>query len=131
MRKISLAVMALGYIAAGINHIWHPQFYITIIPDYFPQKALLNILAGIAEMVLGVLLFPKATRRWAAYGIIAMLIAFIPVHVWMLQKGGCYFNPAKCIPDWLLWVRLLLLQPLLIFWAKSVSRTASLMQGFR
>ena len=114
--------MALGYIAAGINHIWHPQFYITIIPDYFPQKALLNILAGIAQMFLGVLLFPKATRRWAAYGIIAMLIAFIPVHVWMVQKGGCYFNPAKCIPGWLLWARLLLLQPLLIFWAKSVSK---------
>lgn len=111
--------MALGYIAAGINHIWHPQFYIKIIPDYFPQIELLNILAGIAEFMLGALLFPKATRRWAAYGIIAMLIAFVPVHIWMVQKGGCYFNSAKCIPDWLLWVRLLVLQPLLILWAWS------------
>ncbi len=123
--------MALGYIAAGINHFWHPQFYIKIIPDYFPPKTLLNTLAGIAELFLGILLFFKTTRRLAAYGIIAMLIAFIPVHVWMLQKGGCYFNPAKCIPGWLLWIRLLVLQPVLIIWAKSVSRTASLTQKFK
>jgi uncharacterized membrane protein len=119
MPRVGLIVMALGYIAAGINHIWHPQFYIKIIPDYFPQKQLLNILSGIAEIGLGLLLFPKATRRWAAYGIIAMLIAFVPVHIWMIQQGGCYFNPEKCIPDWLLWVRLLVLQPLLILWAWS------------
>ena len=125
MRKISLAVMALGYIAAGINHIWHPQFYIKIIPDYFPQKELLNMLSGIAEIILGLLLFPKATRRWAAYGIIAMLIAFIPVHIWMIQKGGCYFNATKCIPDWLLWVRLVILQPLLIWWARSQTESVN------
>ena len=118
--------MALGYIAAGINHFWHPQFYITIIPDYFPQKEWLNILAGIAEVVLELLLFPKATRRWAAFGIIAMLIAFIPVHVWMIQKGGCYFNAEKCIPDWLLWLRLIVLQPLLIFWAWGQTKSASM-----
>lgn len=118
--------MALGYIAAGINHIWHPQFYIKIIPDYFPQKELLNILAGIAEMVLGLLLFPKTTRRWATYGIVAMLIAFVSVHVWMLQKGGCYFNPVKCIPNWLLWVRLIVLQPVLILWAWSQVKPANL-----
>lgn len=117
--------MALGYIAAGINHIWHPQFYIKIIPDYFPQKALLNILAGIAEITLGLLLFPAATRRWAAYGVVAMLVAFITVHVWMIQKGGCYFNSVKCIPDWLLWVRLIVLQPLLIFWAWSQTKSAN------
>lgn len=125
MRKISLAVMALGYIAAGINHIWHPQFYIKIIPGYFPQKPLLNILSGIAEIVLGLLLFPKVTRRWAAYGIIVMLIAFIPVHIWMIQKGGCYFNAANCIPEWLLWVRLVVLQPLLIWWAWSQTKSAN------
>jgi len=114
--------MALGYIAAGVNHFWHPQSYVKIIPDYFPQKELLNTLAGIAEIVLGGLLFFPATRFRAACGIIAMLIAFFPVHIWMVQKGGCYFNPVKCIPMWLLWVRLLVLQPLLIWWAWSIRK---------
>ena len=117
-RPLSLIAMALLYIVAGIYHFWHPGTYIHIMPDYFPAKSLLNILAGISEIILGTLLFPTATRRFAAFGIIAMLIAFLPVHIWMIQKGGCYFNPQKCLPDWALWVRLAG-QPLLILWAWS------------
>jgi uncharacterized membrane protein len=117
-RSLSLIAMALLYIVAGINHFWHPATYIRIIPDYFPAKDVLNLLAGVAEIALGILLFPTASRRWAALLIIAMLVVFLPVHIWMIQKGGCAFGP-RCIPDWLLWVRLLIGQPLLILWAWS------------
>ncbi len=113
--SLSLIAMAMLYIVAGINHFWHPATYIHIMPDYFPTKSGLNILAGIAEIGLGILLFPQATRRFAALGIIAMLIAFLTVHIWMIQKGGTYFH----LPDWALWVRLVVGQPLLILWAWS------------
>ena len=115
LRSLSLIAMALLYVVAGINHFWHPATYVHIMPDYFPAKHMLNILAGISEIVLGALLFPKATRRFAAFGIIAMLVAFLTVHIWMIQKGGSYFN----LPDWALWVRLVVGQPLLIWWAWS------------
>jgi uncharacterized membrane protein len=119
MQRISLIAMAVVYIAAGANHFWHPHIYLSIMPDYFPAKSFLNLLAGSAEMVLGSLLFFRATRQWAAYGIIALLLLFLPVHIWMVAKGGCYFNPAHCIPAWLLWLRLLVGQPLLVVWAWS------------
>ena len=107
--------MAVLYLLAGLNHFINPQFYYAIIPPWIGDAKLVNTLAGIAEIVLAILLMFKATRKWACYGIILMLIAFVPAHIYMLQEGlGINGNNA---PTWLLWIRLVILQPLLIFWA--------------
>ncbi|MEO6843694.1 MAG: MauE/DoxX family redox-associated membrane protein [Ginsengibacter sp.] len=114
-KKISLLLIILLYVGAGINHFWHPAFYYSIIPSYLPNPYLINIAAGTAEVVLGMLLILPTTRKAAAYLIIAMLIAFIPVHVYMIQKGGC-MNELVCIQLWEAWLRLAF-QPVLILWA--------------
>ena len=114
-KKVSLLLLILLYVGAGINHFWHPDFYYPIIPPYLPNPYLINIAAGISEIVLGILLIFSNTRTFAVYMIIAMLIAFIPVHVYMIQKGGC-MNERVCIPLWEAWLRIFL-QPVLIFWA--------------
>jgi uncharacterized membrane protein len=62
-------------------------------------------------------LLPSLTRKWAAYGIIAMLIAFIPSHIYFIQINSCAGQ--LCVPTWLGWARLLLIHPLLLFWAWS------------
>ncbi|MEP7080635.1 MAG: MauE/DoxX family redox-associated membrane protein [Ginsengibacter sp.] len=115
LKKISLILMILLYVGAGINHFWHPQFYYSIIPPYIPDHYLANILAGISEITLGILLIFPASRKWAAYGIICMLIVFFTVHIYMIQKGGC-MNEKVCIALWKAWARLLF-QPVLIVWA--------------
>ena len=108
--------MIAGFILAGLNHFRIPQFYISIMPLYFPFPAVLNILAGIFELLFGILLIFKITRVWAAWGIVLLLIAFIPVHVNMLgfnkniQIGKLNVTPLTA------WLRLLL-QPVLIWWA--------------
>lgn len=71
--------------------------------------------AGISEILLAILLLFIATRRLAAFGIILMLLAFIPTHVYMLQYHICVGK--VCPPDWVLWSRLFILQPILIMWA--------------
>lgn len=115
-KKISLIILVIFYIAAGINHFHNPASYIKIIPGYFHYPHMLNILAGICEIGFALLLiFPK-TRRFAAWGIIVMLIAFLPVHISMigdapLKLGSLHVSPL------LAWLRLLVLQPLLILWA--------------
>ncbi len=76
----------------------------------------LNILAGIAEIVLAIGLCFTATRNWAIYGIIAMLIAFIPAHIYMIQLGNFKIGSFQMTPL-IGWVRLLVLQPLLMAWA--------------
>ena len=115
LKKISLVIMIIFYIGAGINHFWHPAGYYSIIPPYLPDHYLINILAGIAEIGGGLLLIFPATRKFAAYGIIVMLIAFMPAHIYMIQQGGII------APLWLAWLRLPV-QGLLIWWAYSLRR---------
>ena len=107
--------MALFYVAAGVNHFSNPGTYYTIIPPYFSNPQLINTVSGIAEIVSGILLLIPQTRKLAANAIIAMLIAFIPAHIYMIKTGFCI--KTFCLPEWALWARLLMLQPLLISWA--------------
>lgn len=115
-KKISLVLLIILYAGAGINHFMHPTGYYSIIPPYLPNHYLINILAGIAEISCAVLLMIPATRKLGAYLVIAMLIAFIPAHIYMIQKGGC-MGIEICIPMWGAWLRLFPLQFILIAWA--------------
>ncbi len=112
--KLALKIlMALLYIAAGINHFVNPDFYLNIMPPYIPAHGFMVALSGVAEIVLGVALLVPATQSLAAWGIIAMLLAFMPVHVHMLlHAGDLYAN----VPYAALVIRFPL-QALLILWA--------------
>lgn len=103
-------VMGLLYVAAGINHFVHPDFYIKMIP-FLPEPKLLNNLSGIFEIVLGAGVIFRSTRRASAYGLIALLITVFPANVYMAL-------------NWQLWgesplplIIRLPFQPLLIWWA--------------
>ena len=114
-KKISLIVIPVFYIVAGINHFLHPESYYKIIPAYLPWPQFINLFSGAAEIILGsVFIFPK-TRLLATYGIIALLIAFIPAHIVMIQNGFCLSN-GYCLPQWATWIRLFPLQFLLMLW---------------
>lgn len=115
MKKASLVIMIIFYLLAGFNHFRNPEAYYRIIPPYFPDHVLINSIAGIAEILFASLLLIPVTRKFACYAIIVMLIAFIPAHIYMLKTGFCVMG--YCAPKWVLWVRLLALQPLLVFWA--------------
>jgi uncharacterized membrane protein len=113
---VSLVILTLGYLYAGLNHFMHPSSYLLIIPHYIPYPNVVNLLAGFFEMFFSLMLIFPASRRFAAWGIILMLIDFLPVHVSMilhapLKLGGITVTPL------LAWLRLLILQPLLILWA--------------
>lgn len=104
--------MAVLYIAAGINHFRVPKMYLRIIPPAFPAPKLLNKLSGLAEIVLGVMLMIPEVSPWAAWGIIALLIAVFPANIYMVtnKKAG------SGLPAWVLWARLPL-QLVLLYWA--------------
>jgi len=122
-RNILLVVLILFYLFAGANHFINPSFYLPIIPPYLLNWANeVNILSGVAEILLALLLIPKSTRSKAGIGIILMLIAFIPSHIYFIQKGEfmigtILFNPMKSS------VRLFIGQPLLILWAYWASKS--------
>ena len=116
IKKISLIVLIAGYIFAGLNHFRAPASYIKIIPHYLPHPAVLNVLAGFFELLFAfMLIFPKS-RLLAAWGIILMLLAFLPVHIQMVIDAPFMLGSLTVTPL-IAWIRLIILQPLLILWA--------------
>lgn len=122
-KKVLLVAMILFYLFAGYNHFANPEFYYPLIPPYLSAwSGPINILSGIMEIALALLLIPKATRKAAAWGIILMLIAFIPSHIYFIQKGTFQLGPFEVSPA-IAWIRLLVIHPILLLWAWYVSRT--------
>jgi uncharacterized membrane protein len=75
-------VMAAAYAYAGLNHLVNPDFYLAIMPPGLPNPEWLNLLSGLAEIVLAVFLLEPRTRVFAAWGIIALLIAVFPANLY-------------------------------------------------
>ncbi|VTR98066.1 DoxX family protein [Tuwongella immobilis] len=118
--KIGLGLMGILYTLAGVNHLLNPDFYMRIMPPYLPWHAELVFWSGIAEMLLGVLVLLPATRRLAAWGIIALLIAVFPANLHMALHTEQYPQ----VPAWALWLRLPM-QGLFIAWAYRYTRADS------
>jgi len=116
LKKVCLVLLIIGYLAAGANHFRIPAFYIQIIPPYLPHPEMLNVIAGCCEISFAILLIFAKIREFAAWGIVFMLIAFIPVHMEMVMHAPCRVG-GSTIPPVLAWIRLVILQPLLIWWA--------------
>ena len=104
--------MSVLYVLAGINHFRNPDFYLKIMPNYIPLHSELVVLSGICEIILGILLLFNKTRNVAGWLIIAMLIAFMPVHIQMIIDY--YGTPGKMFVVSLI---RLPLQFVLIWWA--------------
>ena len=86
-KTILLWVMAAFYVYGGFNHLMNPGFYLNIMPPDLPNPEWLNVLAGLAEIVLGVYVLEPRTRVYAAWGIIALLIAVFPANLSALNVG--------------------------------------------
>ena len=122
IKKALLIIAVVFYIFGGYNHFTNPSFYLPLIPPYLSTWATeINLLAGIIEIALGLLLIPKYTRKYAGWGIILMLIAFIPSHIYFIQKGTFTLGSITMNPA-ISWIRLLVAQPLLIIWAWQISK---------
>jgi uncharacterized membrane protein len=104
--------MASLYILAGILHFVYPGMYERIIPNWIGPKRMVVYLSGILEIVFGSALFFPAYKSYGLYGIIILLVLFLPVHTHMLRDS----KAAMGIPSWILLLRIPF-QGLLIYWA--------------
>lgn len=111
-KQIFLYGMSAAYLLAGINHFIRPETYRRIMPPWVPAHDAMIFISGAAEIALGVLLLPKATRRSAAWGIVALLIAVFPANIYMAVDWTRNQHPAL----WVAYLRLPL-QAVLIWWA--------------
>ncbi|MCW3128030.1 MAG: hypothetical protein JWO03_3688 [Bacteroidetes bacterium] len=109
IKDIALYALIGAYFLAGVNHFWHPKFYYKITPKWLPSPYWINIIAGVIEIVFAILMIFPQTRLIGSWLIIAMLIAFIPSHIYFFEA-----YPEKKLFGW---IRLVVIHPLLIGWA--------------
>lgn len=110
-------LQAALYTGAGVMHLVQPQAYLRIMPAWVPHPEAAVLWSGVAEIVLGVGLLFKITRRAAALGAITLLIAVFPANVEMAKDRWTADHSGK----WLAVVRLPL-QAVLIWWAWKVRK---------
>lgn len=73
---------------AGVAHFVNPGFFVALVPPALPAPELLVYASGVAEIAFGVgLMIPRLTR-YAAWGIIATLIAVFPANIYHAWAGG-------------------------------------------
>ena len=116
-KRVLLWVMAGCYVVAGFNHLMNPDFYLAIMPPGLPSPEWLNVVSGLAEIVLGVFLLEPRVRALAAWGIIALLIAVFPANVYVATANVGLPDGAPGTGNALLnWLRLPF-QGLFVAWA--------------
>jgi len=123
LKKVTLVILVIGYLVAGFNHFYNPPSYWHIIPAYIPFPHTANILAGLFEILFGLMLIFHKIRQLAAWAIILMLIAFLPVHIDMVVRAPFLLGGSIMVTPFIAWVRLIVLQPLLIWLAWWYART--------
>ena len=96
-------VLALFFVAAGLNHFRAPEVYLGMMPPWLPWPEAMNAISGAAEALGGIGLLVPATRRLAGWGLIALLIAVFPANVHVALQGKM---PGFDFPAAVLWARL-------------------------
>lgn len=122
LKLASLILMALFYSLAGVAHFTRPDFYLRMMPPYIPFHEAMVFVSGVAEVVLGIALLIPALRVYAAWGVIALLIAVFPANLHMAIANVPFGDPPA--PSWWAWARLPL-QAVLIAWAWWHTREAA------
>lgn len=78
--------VGVGLIGMGILHFAAPKPFDTIIPTELPGTARFYTHAsGVAEVAVGALLLPRATRRIGALAAIALFVGVFPGNVNMVR----------------------------------------------
>lgn len=108
------------FVGAGFAHFSKPDFFESIVPDWFPDAELANRASGAAEFVFGLGMFHPRTRKLSALGLFALTIGVFPANVDMAVNGvepklvdGSFTRSVGTASGPLNWIRLPLQLPLL------------------
>jgi uncharacterized membrane protein len=119
-RKDKAAVaMGAAFIITGLIHFSNPARFLPMMPPFLPWPLGLIYLSGALEIVGGVGLAMRATRRLAAFGLAALLLAIFPANIYVAFSGGSVEGLPQA--SWYYWVRLPF-QFVYIGWALWCSR---------
>ncbi len=130
MSRLSPYAAAALFTSAGVTHFAKPDFFESIVPDWFPNAQLANRLSGAAEIALGLGMIAPQTRRVSALGLIALTVVVFPANVDMAVNkvevkplDGAMARSVGTATGPQNWIRLPMQLPL-IWWLWRESRAA-------
>lgn len=93
------AGMAVVFILTGTTHFVEPgrTGLVAIVPSWVPQPALAVTITGLLEFALAAALLIRRTRRWAAIGSVALLVALFPANVIAAEEARHYASPSTAL----------------------------------
>jgi uncharacterized membrane protein len=119
-KRVFLALLALVMVLAGVTHFTAMRdAFVAIMPPWLPLHLELVYLTGVLEIAGGIGLLIPTTRRWAAWGLVVLLVLMWPANINQALHG--IQPPGLEVPPTMLWVRLPL-QLVFIAWAWWMTR---------
>ena len=83
IKLTSICSLSLLYIFVGVKHFSDVDFFLVIVPPYIKFPHLAVYISGFFEIILGLLLIPMSTRKFAGIGIIILLISVFPANIYL------------------------------------------------
>jgi len=114
---VGRVLLAVVFVVGGLLHFAFTAVYVSIVPPFLPAPVLLVQVSGVAEVLGGIGVLVPWTRRLAAWGLVALLVAITPANVYMAVEHARW----AAIPAWVLWARVPLQVPL-VWWAWLYTR---------
>lgn len=116
-----------AFVSVGIAHFVQPDVFVSIMPPYLPAQRELVFLSGFFEILGGIGLTIPPLRRWAGYGLMALLIAVFPANIHMAASPEPFVE--KGFSLWALYARLPLqfVFILAVWWCSKPERNSDSM----
>jgi uncharacterized membrane protein len=114
-------MLSLFMLAIGLTHFLWGEMYLPAMPPFLPLRSHLPLvwLSGAIEVILGIALELRQTRRLAAWGLVALYVAVFPANLHVAFSGVPFMGqPAG---SWVMWARLPF-QVLFIAWARRFTQ---------
>jgi uncharacterized membrane protein len=96
-------VLAAFFVAAGSNHFREPAVYAGMMPAWLPWPSALIGISGACEILGGIGILVRRTRRAAGWGLVALLATVFPANLHVALIGHM---PGFGFSRELLWLRL-------------------------
>ncbi len=99
-------------------HFRAAETYLKIMPPVLPFPLFLVYASGVAEILGGIGVWPRQTRRLAGWGLVALLVAVFPANIQMAWQGT--EQVGIDVPRWI-WIARLPFQAVFIAWVWFVA----------
>ena len=115
-RIISLLCLSIFFCFIGFDHFVSPTFYLNIMPQEWPLKLEAVYISGLFEIIGGISILFSKLRKFAGWGLIALLIAVYPANIHMAVNYHLFPDISLVM----LYFRLAL-QFVFVYWVFSVT----------